>query len=182
MLWGCLVWEASLHLSLPGIIKHWKIWKVHQAAFSRAGEAMELSVNPLTVPTSCGLLIKIIILTTTNKLILLIVLWPRPSFSLIVWTKPTSKWIHHCHCPQEEKVFDKLRLSPLQPPSLQYFFTLLPSLPFVSFFYSMDFWSKSLSVISLFNKTRRCCFSVLSIKSLFPFTWSVAMPSLLSRF
>ena len=79
MLWGCLVWEASLHLSLPGIIKHWKIWKVHQAAFSRAGEAMELSVNPLTVPTSCGLLIKIIILTTTNKLIFLIVIttiWP----------------------------------------------------------------------------------------------------------
>ena len=76
------MWSNKFHkLEQTNIIKHWKNWKVHQAAFSRAGEAMELSVNPLTVPTSCVLLIKIliIILTATNKLIFLIVIttiWP----------------------------------------------------------------------------------------------------------
>ena len=103
--------------------------------------------------------------------------------SPIVSTKPTSKWIHRCHCPQEEKVFGKLRLSPLQPPSLQYFFTLLPFLPFLWFlFVQWIFGSNHCRSLSLFNKTRRCCFSVLLIQSLFPFTWSVAMPLLLSRF
>ena len=53
-----------------------KLEKVQQTALSKAGEAMELSVNPLTVPTSCAVLIikiLIIILTATNKLILIIV-------------------------------------------------------------------------------------------------------------
>ena len=138
---------------------------------------MELSVNPLPLPTSCVLLIMIliIILTATNKLILIIVWWLRPSFPLLYQQNPPPNESITVIVRKKKK--SSANFVSLRCNRHHFNISSLSFLPchLFHFFNSMDFCNHCRS-LSFFNKTRQCCFSVLLIQSIFPFTWSVAMP------
>ena len=158
--------EKSSKLLRLGLGKPWNCLLIH-------------SHSQLAVYSSSDMIL-IIILTATNKLILIIVWWLRPLPLLYQQNPPPNESITVI---VRKKKKSSANFVSLRCNRHHFNISSLSFLPchLFHFFNSMDFCNHCRS-LSFFNKTRQCCFSVLLIQSIFPFTWSVAMPLLLSLF